>query len=116
MKIDLIKDKNNYIYTNLIDDDNVPFWYPVTDALQYGVKKYIKYDIEASEEDISLIIGWEESTIIDNIELEINSGTYDNIEFQYSMDSFTEGFEEASEFNSFSWYPSSPQIGRPTSY
>jgi len=108
MKIDLLKDKNNYIYVDEIDDDSVPFWYPTLTEMQYGTKEFIKYDIEASETDISIYIGWEESTTIDNIELEINSGTYSKIELRYSMDYFVDGLSEASEFDSFTWYPNTP--------
>jgi len=62
-------------------------------------------------DDISIIIGFENSNIIDNITLDIddNISTYTNIIMQYSMDDWVEGFEDPSdEFEHTNWYPSSP--------
>lgn len=109
MKIDLLKDKNNYIYVTHKDNTNIPSWYPITGALQYGVKDTIKYTKTTINPaaDLSFIIGWETSNIIDNITLDIDSSSsYSSIHLMYSMDSWGEGFAEApTKFASVVWSP-----------
>jgi hypothetical protein len=111
MKIDVLKNIKSFMYVDGSDPLNLPYWYPAECSydeatyLEYlkdpdSVNKYV-YDIKPvvnfsydplATPDVSLYIGFANSQIIDNIELDV-SGTFTTIELKYSMDDWTYHYE-----------------------
>jgi len=105
MKIDLLTQKKNYMYSPSVNV--IPYWQPHADAMQYDVRTDGVYcDMTADGGECIIIIGWESMSTINNITLDIDGDAdYSKIQLLYSDDSFTYGFSEATKFNTASWYP-----------
>lgn len=113
MKIDLITQKKNYMYVDVIDDDNIPYWYPHSDDTQYDIRiDNINYERATDTPiDINIMIGWESFSNIDNITLDIHENSvFDSIQLSYSDDDWNYGYSEVSKFGSTTWYPQHTEV------